>query len=101
MGNRNMYLVQVCKLGKRPALEVDWSQNICDLIHKAWAQDQYNRIAMVDVCAHLERIEKQLQELAVCVNETKPLFQRASKTFVPSIIRRKSNTLVPFVPFVV
>lgn len=87
---RSAHLQQVCRLGQRPQMSDDWPQSIQRLLRKAWAQDMYNRLTMVEVSAYLERIEKELSgELDYQIRRSSSIIAR------PSLTRNTSNTLVP------
>lgn len=101
---RNAYLVNVCKHGQRPAFESEWPKSICKLLNRSWAQDPFDRITMIEVCAHLDRIEKELQtKFEVISSETKQttlrssLVWKRSNTFLPHLITRTKSSVVPFV----
>mmetsp|Transcript_22367 Transcript_22367/g.33045 ORF Transcript_22367/g.33045 Transcript_22367/m.33045 type:complete len:424 (+) Transcript_22367:102-1373(+) len=101
---RNVYLVNVCKHGQRPAFQSEWPKSICKLLNKSWAQDPYDRITMIEVCAHLDRIEKELQtKLEVISRETQQtalrssLVRKRSSTFVLNLITQTKSSVVPFV----
>lgn len=98
---RNVYLVNVCKQGERPAFESEWPKSICKLLNRSWAQDPYDRITMIEVCAHLDRIEKELQAKLEVETKQAPLrpslVRKRSSTFVPHLITQTKSSVVPFV----
>jgi len=77
---RSQHLEQVCQYGVRPAINSEWSETIHHLLEKSWAHDPYDRFTMVEVCAHLERIEK---ELEIIKKTEKPISGKAFSLLVP------------------
>lgn len=100
---RNVYLLNVCKNGQRPAFESGWPDSIGKLLERSWAHDPCERITMIEACAYLERIENELQsELDLTQNKNKsaPLgspLARQRRSFVPQLIERANANFVPFI----
>lgn len=86
---RATHLQLVCRLGQRPQMSEEWPVSIQRLLTRAWAQDMYTRLTMVEVSAYLERIEKQLSGDLDC-----QIQRRSSAIVRPSLTRNTSNTLV-------
>lgn len=58
--NRATHTSLVCRLGERPKLTNDMPKSIQLLLKRAWAQHLSTRLTILEVCAHLERIEDEL-----------------------------------------
>lgn len=85
--SRSMHQQLVCSLGRRPTLTQDMPLSIQKLLKRSWAQSIYSRLTMTEVCAYLERIEKEL--------EANPVVPSSKSVALSSAIRRDtSNTLV-------
>jgi len=91
--SRTGYLTNVCKLGERPDLEKSWPKTIRNLLKKSWSHDPYIRITMLEVCAYLERIEKELSQ-PDDVDALSEATTHISSSFTsPPILRRMNSTL--------
>lgn len=77
----------VCRVGERPALSEDLPGSIQRLLKRSWAQSMYTRLTLTEVCAYLERIEKEL-ESPLDITRNKSLVSR------PAFRRTTSNTLI-------
>jgi len=94
---RGQHLEQVCQNGARPAVNDEWSKSIQYLLVKSWAHDSYDRFTMIEVCAHLERIEK---ELEIQEKSGKLLLENSNAKFSSMLplrtplTRKTSNTVV-------
>jgi serine/threonine protein kinase len=85
--SRSTHHQSVCRFGERPALSEDMPGSIQSLLKKSWAQSMDTRLTLTEVCAYLERIEKEL-ESNLDITRSKSLVSR------PSFRRTTSNTLI-------
>mmetsp|Transcript_25054 Transcript_25054/g.41569 ORF Transcript_25054/g.41569 Transcript_25054/m.41569 type:complete len:413 (-) Transcript_25054:666-1904(-) len=88
--SRSTHKRLVCRLGERPPLSDDMPESIQKLLKRSWAQSMHTRITMTEVCAYLERTEKELESNIDVSRVTR------SKSFLsrPAFRRNTSNTLV-------
>lgn len=86
---RSVHLSLVCRLGQRPQVSDEWPISLQRLLRRAWAPDMYIRATMMEVCAYLERIEKELSsDLGSQVRRTSSLLSRESFS------RQRSSSLI-------
>mmetsp|Transcript_25053 Transcript_25053/g.41565 ORF Transcript_25053/g.41565 Transcript_25053/m.41565 type:complete len:418 (-) Transcript_25053:666-1919(-) len=88
--SRSTHQQLVCRIGERPSLSDDMPESIQKLLKRSWAQSMHTRITMTEVCAYLERTEKELESNIDVSRVTR------SKSFLsrPAFRRNTSNTLV-------
>ena len=52
--NRNVHKILVCEGGQRPNLHSDWSDEIRNLLRRAWSQDHCDRPSMHEITKQLQ-----------------------------------------------
>lgn len=91
---RNMYLSEVCRQGRRPALQDDWDFSICSLLEKSWAQDSCDRLSMVEVCQYLKEMEDELLQSEQPESSLEPHHHNHFYNQETKFLR--CNTIAPF-----
>jgi len=88
------HLNDVCILGERPELQSRWPKSIRNLLTKAWAHNQRNRLTMKEVTSHLESIGQELTATLELASKSRfRLFFKPASYILP---KPKSNTLASF-----